>query len=89
MCLELINSLEKVSGLIWWNVNLIKILILDVLIRGMDRKLVTNQQKNRSIINTVKFYSSLDSPRKAEDCYTEYVWIPLCHLWQFIYLTKR
>ena len=45
MCLELINSLEKVSGLIWWNVNLIKILILDVLIRGMDRKLVTNQQK--------------------------------------------
>lgn len=35
---------SKMNG-IDLNINLIKILILRVLIRGMDRKLVTNQQK--------------------------------------------
>mgnify|MGYP003613016736 FL=1 len=44
MFFELINSLSQVNG-INLNINLIKILILRVLIRGMDRKLVTNQQK--------------------------------------------
>lgn len=44
MFFELINSLSQVNR-INLNINLIKILILRVLIRGMDRKLVTNQQK--------------------------------------------
>lgn len=44
MFFELINSLSQVNR-INLNINLIKILIFRVLIRGMDRKLVTNQQK--------------------------------------------
>ena len=44
MFFQSIDSFEKMNG-IDLNINLIKILILRVLIRGMDRKLVTNQQK--------------------------------------------
>jgi hypothetical protein len=44
MFFQSIDSFSQMNG-IDLNINLIKILILDVLIRGMDRKLVTNQQK--------------------------------------------
>lgn len=56
MFFQSIDSFFQMNG-IDLSINLIKILLLRVLIRGMDRKLVTNQQKNRSISNTVKFNS--------------------------------
>lgn len=44
MFFQSIDSFFQMNG-IDLSINLIKILLLRVLIRGMDRKLVTNQQK--------------------------------------------